>query len=326
MIRLRHTDQLVGLIVLLALLLLVGAVLEAGFLGRWFQPTSTLRILLPQSGVGGLVAGDDVEVLGTHAGTVRQIVINPSQRMYAVAEIDDQMRAIIPRDSTAVIRRLYGIAGAAFVDIQRGTGVPMDWHYAVIEATTERAPTDSVNALIDETREKVFPILADAGRVAHSLAAITERVERGEGNIGHVLTDNTLSRNADSVAASANDDMKILGRSLTRLNEISADVGVLVRTTRERRTGVPALLRQADQILADVHGATRDLGRVMTRAPTIASNVEATSENMPALLLQTQATAYQLEKLLIQLRGNWLLGGGTTEPEPRRLAPAQARP
>ena len=64
----------------------------------------------------------------------------------------------------------------------------------------------------------------------------------------------------------------------------------------------------------------------MTRAPAIARNVETTSANMPALLLQTQAATAQLEKLLIQLRGNWLLGGGATETDVRRLAPTQARP
>jgi phospholipid/cholesterol/gamma-HCH transport system substrate-binding protein len=323
---LRHTDEFVGLLVLLAVPVLFGAILEEGFLGRWFQPTSTLRILLPESGVGGLVAGADVEVLGTHAGTVRRIVINPAQRMYAVAEIDDQVRAIIPRDSTAVIRRQFGIAGAAFVDIQRGTRGPMDWTYAVIEATTERAPTDSVTALIDETREKIYPVLTDAGRVAHSLAAITERVERGEGSIGHVLADDALSRDAEAVVASANDGTKTLDRLLTRLDEVSADVGALVRVTREGKTGLPALLRHADQILADVHGVTRDPGGVTTLAPTIARNIEATAENLPGLLLQTQATAEQLEKLLIQLRGSWLLGGGTVEPGTRRVAPTQARP
>jgi phospholipid/cholesterol/gamma-HCH transport system substrate-binding protein len=180
--------------------------------------------------------------------------------------------------------------------------------------------------LIDETREKIYPVLTDAGRVAHSLAAITERVERGEGSIGHVLADDALSRNAEAVVASANDDMKTLDRLLTRLDEASADVGALVRATREGKTGLPALLRHADQILADVHGVTRDLGGATTLAPTIARNIEATAENLPGLLLQTQATAEQLEKLLIQLRGSWLLGGGTVEPETRRVAPTQARP
>jgi hypothetical protein len=52
--RLRHTEELVGFLVLAAILVLLGAMLQAGLLGRWFQPTSTLRIVLPGTGGGGL--------------------------------------------------------------------------------------------------------------------------------------------------------------------------------------------------------------------------------------------------------------------------------
>jgi phospholipid/cholesterol/gamma-HCH transport system substrate-binding protein len=325
--RLRHTDELVGFLVLLSMLVLLGAILEAGLLGRWFQPTSTMRIVLPSAGGGGLASGADIEVLGTHAGSVRRIVINPNQGMYAVAEIDDQIRALIPRNSTAVIRRRFGIAGAAYVDIHRGTGAAMDWSYAVIDAVTERAPTDSVSALIDEAREKVFPILTDAGRAVHSLAAVMEKVERGEGNAGRVMTDETLMRQAETVLAGAGDAIRTLDRLLARLDEAASEAVGLVKSAGDGRTGVPALLRQADRILAEFRPAMRDLGAAAAHAPTISRNLEASSQDLPALLLQTQATASQLEKLLVQLRGHWLLGGGgSPAPEQRRLAPTQARP
>jgi phospholipid/cholesterol/gamma-HCH transport system substrate-binding protein len=327
MIGLRHTDEFVGFLVLLAVLILLGAIIEAGFLGQWFQPTSTLRIILPAEGGGGLANGDDIEVLGTHAGTVRRIVINPDQGMYAVAEIDNQVRALIPRDSKGIIRRRFGIAGAAYVDIQRGSGAPMDWSYAVIDATTERAPTDSISALIDEAREKVFPILTDAGRATHSLAAVMEKVERGEGDAGRLMTDETLMRNAETVLAGTDDAIQTLNQLLTRLDAAAVDVGALVKSAGDGKTGVPALLRQTDHILTDFRPTLRDLGEAATHAPTISRNIEETSQDLPSLLLQTQATAAQLEKLLAQLRGNWLLGGsGTPSSEPRRLAPTQARP
>jgi len=327
MIRLRHTDELVGLLVLLAGLALLAAMLEAGFVGRWFQPTSTLHIVLPATGGGGLISGADVEVLGTHAGSVQRIVINPNQAMYAIAQIDDQMRAMIPRDSKAVIRRRFGIAGAAYVDIERGSGGPMDWSYAVIDATTERAPTDDINALIDEARAKVFPILDDVGRATHSLATVMEHVEHGEGNVGRAMNDETLMRGAETAMAGANDAIKTLDQLLGRLDNAAADVGALVKSAGDGKTGVPALLRQTDQILASVRPTLRDLQSATSHAPAISRNIEETSQDLPTLLIQTQVTAEQLEKLLIQLRGNWLLGGGgSASPEPRRLAPTQARP
>jgi phospholipid/cholesterol/gamma-HCH transport system substrate-binding protein len=103
-------------------------------------------------------------VLGTHAGTVQRIVINGSGGMYAVAEIDNQARALVLRDSKGLIRRSFDIAGAAYIVIQRGSGLPMNWSFAVIDATTERAPTESISALLDEAREKIFRILTGAGR------------------------------------------------------------------------------------------------------------------------------------------------------------------
>ena len=324
---LRHTDELVGFLVLMAVAVLLGAILEAGFLGRWFQPTSTLRIVLPAAGGGGLANGADIEVLGTHAGNVRRIVVNPNQGMYAVAEIDDQVRSLIPRDSTAIIRRRFGIAGAAYVDIQRGYGAAMDWSYAVVDATSERAPTESISALIDETREKIFPILTDTGRATHSLANLMGKVERGEGNAGRIMNDEAFMRSAETALAGAGDAVQKLDRLLARLEEAVGDARALVKSANDGKTGIPGLLRHADRILADFSPAMRDLGAAATRAPTISRNIEETSENLPALLLQTQATAVQLEKLLAQLRRHWLLGGGgSAAPEPMRLAPTQARP
>ena len=324
--RLRHADEFVGFLVLVAVLVLVGAILEEGLLGRWFQPTSTLRIVLPETGGGGLAVGGDVEVLGTHAGTIRRIVINPSQGMYAEADIDDEIRDIIPRNSRAVIRRRFGIAGAAYVEINRGAGPPMNWAYAVINAETERAPTDSVSALIDETRDKIFPILTDAGRAAHSVAAMLEGAERGEGSIGRAMVDQTLIHNAERTLSDADDAVKTANQLLARLDDAAIAAKVLVDSAGSPKTGVPALLRQVDKILADFQPAVRDLGKATTRAPAISRNVEETTQNLPSVLIQTQATAEQLEKLLVQLRGHWLLGGTRIEDEPRRLPATQARP
>ena len=105
MIGLRHSDQWVGLLVVGALALFIGVVLEVGVLRDWFRPTATLRILLPATGVGGLSTGADVEVLGIRAGVVRRLVIQAEGQMYAEAEIDQQAQAFIRRDSSAVIRR-----------------------------------------------------------------------------------------------------------------------------------------------------------------------------------------------------------------------------
>src|ERR1700751_1919663 len=97
--RLRYSDEWVGLLVIIALLLFFGVAFEAGILSHWFRSTATLRILLPEHGSAGLSPGADVEVLGTKAGEVTRVVITPNQQMYAEAGIDEQAVPFIRRDS-----------------------------------------------------------------------------------------------------------------------------------------------------------------------------------------------------------------------------------
>lgn len=326
MIRVRHTDEWVGALVIIALAVLFVAVLQAGVLRDWFKPTSELRLVLPASGLAGLEVGGDVEILGTRAGIVRQIVLDPDQQMYAMIEIDDQAAAFVRRDSTAVIRRRFGVAGAAFVDISRGVGEPMDWSYAVIEATTERAPTDSVSALIDEVRMKVFPILDNAGRVTLALAEIVERVNRGEGDIGGLLVDDAITRQVEATIASAQEAMTGVNQLVTQLQQVAGDLHGVVKTTNGPN-GLPAVLAQADKTLVQLQGVLDNVGQASARLPAITRHVEGSTANLPALLTQMQVTIAQLDQLIAQLRSSWLLGGGgPAQQQPKSFSPSQVLP
>ncbi len=329
MIRSRYMDEWVGLVVVASVAVFLGVALQAGFLRDWFKPVSTLRILLPEAGVAGLSVGADVEVLGTRAGRITRIVLDPSEQMHAEAEIDEQATAFIRRDSRAVIRKRFGVAGAAFVDIQRGGGPELDWNYAVIQAETERAPTETVGALIDEVRAKVFPVLDDAGRAMKSLAVTMERVEQGEGNIGRLLSDETLVRSLETTAAEAQAAAADVRRLVAQLEPAIGGINELTTTMNAQEGGVPELLRRADQALTSLQTATRNLSRAAERTPRIARNVENATENLPSLLTQAQQTARELEQTLGQLRRSWLLGGGNAEAAEQpsdRLPATEVRP
>jgi phospholipid/cholesterol/gamma-HCH transport system substrate-binding protein len=312
---LRHTDEWVGLLVVLSVVLFVAAVLEARVVGDWFRPVARLRVLLPAAGSQGLSEGADVVVLGTRVGTIRRVVIDPSERIYADAELDQSATAFIRRDSIAVIRKQFGIAGAAYLDIKRGTGAPIDWHFAVIEATSERDPSETVSALLDEVKGKVLPIIDDAGRAMRALADTTETISQGHGDVGRLV------RNEDI----ANE----LTRLLKSLNETAAETEKLIAelhsATTNNAQGVPALLHRLDEALAAVESASRDLAKTTPMLPGIAHNMAGGTADLPALLTQTQQSMAELEKMLFQLRHTWPLSGNAA-PEQRRLSPSEVRP
>jgi phospholipid/cholesterol/gamma-HCH transport system substrate-binding protein len=306
LLRLRHTDEWVGLLVVLALALFLGAIFEAGVVRRWLRPDAELRIVLPQSGFGGLAVGADVDVLGTHAGSVKQIVLNPAGEMYALATIERQTDAFIRRDSTATIRRRYGVAGAAYVDIARGGGAPMDWDYAVLTATAEPNPADTITTTLNKVTADLLPTLEHALHAMAGLDDIVGGIKAGQGSAGRLLADDTLIRQAEDTVATLKAEIAQLGPILGM---------------------VPGLLGQSRGVLTNVQSIARDAARATPQLPTLMHNVADSTGNLPALLTQAQATTAELGKLLAQLRGSFLLGGdGAPKPNTLRLPPREVRP
>jgi phospholipid/cholesterol/gamma-HCH transport system substrate-binding protein len=320
-------NEMVGAVVLACVGIFVAVLVNAGLVKDWFQPSFTLRILLPNEGVSGLAPGAEVQVLGTRAGEVRRIVIDPSRRMHAIARVEDQMRPFIRRDSQVSIRRQFGVAGAAFIDISRGSSAELDWNYAVIAATSERAPTDTIGQLIDELRSKIIPLIDDiqkavqaftvvaqhavdpAGPLEQTLASaagIARRVEKGEGVAGRLVANEKIAADLEA--------------TLLSLRELA---GQLERTSKDPR--VSEIVQKTNSILTSLQATTRGLAET---TPKITQNMVATTDTLPATLLQAQLAAHELELLLAQLRHNWLFGGsgGPTAPASSRAPAVQVRP
>jgi len=320
-------DEIVGAVVLACIGVFIAVLINAGLLKDWFQPSFTLRILLPDEGVSGLAPGAEVQVLGTRAGEVRRIVIDPSQRMHAIARVEDQMRPFIRRDSVVSIRRQFGVAGAAFIDISRGSGPELDWSYAVIAATSERATTDTIGQMVDELRAKIMPLIDDvqkavlaftvvaqravdpAGPLEQTLASaagIARRVETGEGVAGRLIANEKLATD--------------LEQTLVNVREFAAQ---LERTSKDPR--IAQILQKTDAVLTSLQATTRNLAAT---TPQITRNMAETTDALPATLLQAQIAARELELLLGQLRHHWLLGGSSAPPAPasRRAPAVEVRP
>jgi len=214
----RYVNQAVGAFVVITVLIVGVTAAQSDVLRRWFNPRQQVKVLLPQEGLYGLSAGAKVEVLGTEAGEVGQIVIDPNQQIHAEVYIRRDMLGFIRSDSKAMIRKQFGVAGASYLEITRGYGTPLDWDYAVLEAEADRGPTDLVQALIRDLRTELLPVIDDAKRAIEayadlgeqlsdpdgslntslaSLSEISEGLNAGEGAVGRLLKDDDLAEQRD---------------------------------------------------------------------------------------------------------------------------------
>jgi len=223
-------------------------------------------------------------------------------------------------------------ADKTYVEISRGKGRELDWEYAVLTASTDRAPTDTIGEVIEEVRARVMPILDEVHKAAvninavidpdsplrramQSTANVAQRLERGEGTVGRLLADNKMASDLQAALANAQSAM-------AHANGLMAE---LERSSKDAR--IATIIQRTDAVLASLQTVTRNMAAASPQFTQLTGNVSAATESMPALLLQTEMSARELELLLGQLRRSWLLGGGTAPAATGRRAPAgEVRP
>ena len=346
--RFRYASRRVGALILIGLGLFVIALLQAGVMRDLFRSTLSLRVILPESGLAGLDEGASVEILGTDAGDVQEIVIDPDQQFHALVEIEEAMEPFVRRDSKVFIRKQFGIAGAAFLEITRGQGEPLDWDYAVLTAEADQAPTESMGEILEEVRGKVLPIVDDVHRTVRAagdliaklqapdgalqvvladLGKVTDRLAAGEGTVGRLLAEDTLVRDLETTLASVKGQLGQLDGIMADLKATSGEVAALSRTVGGESGQLPQMIANANTALAALGQVMTEVERAMPEITELVRETSDASVALPTLLTQTQQTMADLQALLVQLQGVWLFGGGDGGATERtRLSPLEARP
>jgi phospholipid/cholesterol/gamma-HCH transport system substrate-binding protein len=347
--RYRYANQAVGVFVILTIIIFLAAFFFSGQIQEWFDPGERIKVILPSDGLFGLSEGAEVEIIGTKAGKVHQIIINPDQQMHANVRIQSDMKAFVRRDSKAVIRKRFGVAGDSYLKISRGLGEPLDWEYAVIEASADRAPTDTIGDILDEVRTKIFPVIDDTQKAINMLLTLVQDLHAPEGNMQTLLDNlNTVSgqmaRGEGTVGRLLSDEDLVvkflelvnrLNRSIERVNplfdELGTTIGNVSKITDQissQSRDLPEITLKLKNLLMSVQGVMDDLRRSTPQLPRIAKNVSDATNNVPVLMLQTQQVMAELEQLIKQLQSHWLLGRqeGQKQPANTRISPLEVRP
>lgn len=348
-IRFRYINRGVGALVILTVIIFVAAVLLSGRVQQWLDPGARLKVILPSEGLSGLSDGADVRVLGTTAGMVKEIVIDPDQQIHAVVQLQSDLKDFIRLDSKVIIRKQFGVAGAAYLDISRGEGQPLDWKYAVLTAETDRAPTESVGEMITDLRNKIFPIIDETHRAIQTfsklladlqnpdgnmqrmlanLTGISGTIVKGEGTVGRFLAEETMADNIENLVSGLNRDMQRIEPLFKELQATIDNVSQITAKINKQSGDLPELTKKLKNVLDSVQAVMKDLSRTTPQLPGIAKNMGDATDSIPVLMLQTQQVMAELEQLLKQLQSSWLLGGkaGQKYSGSTRISPLEVRP
>jgi len=287
----RHVNAITGTFVLVVFAVLVAAVIFAGRSQRWFIGNITLRITLPEGGAAGIRQGSEVYFLGTLMGTVSDVIVDPAGRMEARANIRKDFFLFVRADSSAVVKKKFGVAGDSYFEVTRGVGQPLPEKNAsivckeqlpnAIEAAVEQVRVEALlafkrmNTGLDTWTVLGSNLITSRDRVDQLLAradSIVAGLQQGKGTVGSFLTDASAAEELKTLLVKANRSMDALQLMATNLQHASVNV----------------------------HLASTNL-------PAISEAIGNEARELPGLVLQTQTSMRELERLVEAAQHHWLL-------------------
>jgi phospholipid/cholesterol/gamma-HCH transport system substrate-binding protein len=289
--KLRRVNEIAGVFVLVVLGLLIALVLWTGRSQRWFKGKVSLRITFPEAGAAGIRQGSEVYFLGTLVGSVSDVIVDSTGRMEAEARIRRDFFRFIRADSSAMVKRQFGVAGDSFFEITRGEGQSLpekdasiicnEQFQSVLEAAVEEVRREALLVLnkVNTGLETWTRLGAELGETRQHVDQLAVRLENlvagtqaGQGTVGRLMTDSTLVDDAQILLAQAK------------------------ATTGELRAAVTNLQRTINHVQAGT-----------MRLPEITEAVANEARDLTGLVQQSQISMREVERLIQAMQRHWLL-------------------
>jgi phospholipid/cholesterol/gamma-HCH transport system substrate-binding protein len=303
----RHVNELTGLLVLGVLALVLAGLIFSGHSQRWFARKYTFDVLLPEEGALGLRPGADVIILGVSAGLVDDISVGDDGRMTASVKIRRDFARFVHVDSTASIKKVFGVAGDSYMEITRGIGAKLPSHQPEITCFVAEDSLDRMEKMLADLHSGLMPVVKKAGdgfdewtklggdlrtngeqlgRLVARLDNLVTGVEQGKGTAGKLLTDTSLADDAQKLLVRANEAM-------SQLQDVETNLGVAVKNVQDGTA----------------------------RLPEITDAAANEAKDLPGLVLQTQVSMRELERLIEALQRTWLVRKYINKTNPPPIHP-----
>lgn len=308
----RHVHAITGTFVLVVVGVLIAVLVFAGRSQRWFIGNVTLRIVLPEAGAAGIRQGSEVYFLGTLMGTVSDVSVDPAGRMYAQVNIRRDFFLFVRADSSAVVKRKFGMVGDAYFEITRGHGQTLPEKNASI-VCNEQLPS-ALETAVEEVRREAVPALKKLSAGLDTWAALGSNLITSRERLDQLIL------RADNIAAGLQQGKGTAGK-LLKDSSAAEELHVLLGKANHSMDELQVALKNLQQ-------ASGNLQLASTNLPWISDALGKEAQDLPGLVLQTQTSMRELERLIEAMQRHWLVRKyvNPTNPPPLRPRAETAMP
>ena len=326
----KSNKTLVGVFVAGGLVLFTLALFLIGDRRQLF--TESIELFAEFQEISGLQAGAPVRVSGGEAGEVVEIIVPPGpQATFRVRfRVTEQYHSVLRTDSVATILT-DGLVGNKFMEV--GAGSEQGRQVGDGDTIDSREPFDlsdimqevsdtitKVNESIDDVKgninktlegtsnvvrhtdelivrvsDDVEGVVASSRKIAGNVNNVIDRVNRGEGTVGKLFSDEQLYRNLKESTSDIHRTARNFRETTDRVNEMVAEV-------------------KSRDIIADVKQTTQNVKDVTERARQAVEDFQpAQGEGLAADVRQTLAhaneTMIDFSENAEALKHNWFFRG-----------------
>jgi len=347
--RLRYTNQIVGVFLLVFLVFLFIFSLMVFQVNDRFGKKDRFWISAKESEIRDLNRGAEVIILGQPAGEVRSIDYDDDPRMIRVViQVDREMSKHIFSNSVVQLQRKFGVGAPVLVIRREATDIGAE---APLPPNSQlknfRGEVDRVEQLASEVQvmaESIRTISQSAKPSLESVQSAADRVQvtlndsfdptlnKAEEASESFLETNVLVRGATSnlesrmvsmtekIEALVDQDMRDTLRDLRKSTEAFNDTSRSVtRTSEGLNQDVAETLVQMREAIEQVRllaVETRDLVHVLQRE----------ADELPGTTARVQDTVSETQDLVGEIRSHWLLRRYTNQSTPSsQVAPSSVR-
>jgi phospholipid/cholesterol/gamma-HCH transport system substrate-binding protein len=287
----RRVNEITGTFVLVVVAVLVVAVVWTGHSQRWFKSRVTLRIVLPEAGAAGIRQGSEVYFLGTLVGSVSDVIVDTTGRMEAQSDIRRDFFRFVRADSSAVVKMKFGVAGDSYFEITRGEGQPLPEKNASIVCKEQYQSV--LEAAVEEIRDQTLAVLKKTSTGLDTWTMLGTNL-------------NNTQERLDQLVAGVQAGNGTVGKLLT--DPATAD---------ELKT----LLVKANHSVDELQVTLNNLQQASTNLPAISDAVGKEAKDLPGLVMQTQVSMREVERLVEAMQKTWLLRKYVNPTNPPPLNP-----
>jgi phospholipid/cholesterol/gamma-HCH transport system substrate-binding protein len=300
-----------GLFVVVGAILLIAALYFIGSRQHLF--TKNIQLYAEFENVNGLQLGNNVRYSGINVGTVSKIEMTDSAKIIVQMMIEEETGKYIRKDAIATIAS-DGLVGSMVVNILPGKlSLPI-----VISGDTitsySRIGADDMLSTLSVTNENAALLTSD-------LLKITNKILEGQGVLGLLITDSTLTRDIQQTIVNLRESTKGTKNTIYQLNKLISQVNL-------KNTPAGILLtdtisgNQLSAVLANLEKSSEDINQVTANIEELVENFKegegainyltedkSLVKEIDTTMSNIKEASYKLNENLEAMRHNFLFRG-----------------